>query len=64
MQNNFAPRRITVNEHGGWAEYAKAQLLAIEGNRLIAQEIAGGIHDLWRRVLRSLDVGRWHLPPI
>jgi hypothetical protein len=65
MQNNFAPQRIAVNEHGCWAEYAEAQLLAIEGNRLIAQEIAEGIHGLWRRVMRSLDVGqRRHLPPI
>ena len=65
MQGNPTLQRVTVNEHGFWHDYAEAQLLAIEGNRLISQEIAEGIRGLWRRVMHWLDVGqRRHLPPI
>jgi hypothetical protein len=65
MQNNPTPQSVTMNEHGCWDDYAEAQLLTIEGNRLIAQEIASGIRRLWRRVMHWLDAGqRRHLPPI
>ena len=49
MRNNPTRQRF---EHGSWAGYAAAQVMAIEGNRLIAQEIAEGIRGLWRRVMR------------
>jgi hypothetical protein len=65
MQGNLTLPRVTMNEHGFWDDCAEAHRLAIEGNRLIAQEIAEGIRGLWRRVMRWLDVGpRRHLPPI
>jgi hypothetical protein len=65
MKNNSTPQRVTANGHGFWDDCAEAQRLAIEGNRLIAQEIGEGIHGLWRCVMRWLDVGqRRHLPPI
>jgi hypothetical protein len=65
MRNNFTLQRVTVNEHGSWDHYAEAQVLAVEGNRLIAQAIAEGFRGLWRRVTSWLDVGqRRHLPPI
>jgi hypothetical protein len=65
MQNNFTLQRVTANEHGFWDDYAEAQLLAIEGNQLIARAIADGIRGWRRRVMRRLDVGhRRHLPPI
>jgi hypothetical protein len=57
-------------EHGFWADYAEAAELSVEGNRLIAQEIAAGVRSLWRRTLHWLDetlhgLGqRRHLPPI
>jgi hypothetical protein len=57
-------------EHGYWDDCAEAMELSIEGNRLIAQEIAAGVQVLWRRALRWLDdslhgIGqRRHLPPI
>jgi hypothetical protein len=51
MLGNLTERRGTVNDHGLLAEYAEAQRLAIEGNRLIAQEIVAGIRGLWRRVV-------------
>jgi len=48
MQGNPTPPRITVNEHGFWDDCVEAQRLAIEGNRLIAQQIVEGIRGLWR----------------
>ena len=48
-----------------WDRYAEAQLLAIEGERLITRAIADGVRALRRRVMRRLDVGhRRRLPPI
>jgi hypothetical protein len=65
MQHNPTPRRVTVNEYQFWKDRAEAQILAVEGNRLIAQAIAEGLRGLWRRVMNWLDVGqRRHLPPI
>lgn len=65
MQDNSTLQTVTVNGHEFWEDCAVAQRLAIEGNRLIAQEIAKGIRGLWPRVVRLLDAGqRWHLPPI
>jgi hypothetical protein len=65
MQDNGTPQGGTVNELGFWHDGAEAQLLASEGNRLIAREIAEGVRGLWRRVMRWLDGGqRRHLPPI
>jgi hypothetical protein len=65
MQNDFTLQRVTVNEHGFRDDYAEAQLLAIEGNQLIARASADGIRGLRRHVMRRLDVGhRRHLPPI
>jgi hypothetical protein len=43
MHDNPTRQRVTVNEHGFWDDCAEAQRRAIEGNRLIAQEIATGI---------------------
>ena len=51
-----------------WTQSAEAMELTIEGNRLIARELADLAHDRWHRV------GRWlidllhaehrHLPPV
>jgi hypothetical protein len=49
MHDNSTLQRV---EHGSWAKYAEAQQLAIEGDRLIAQEIAEDVRGLWRRVMR------------
>jgi hypothetical protein len=58
MQHNPTPRSF-------WEHCAAAQLLALEGNRLIGREIAAGIRGLWRRVMHWPDVGQQrHSPPI
>jgi hypothetical protein len=65
MQDNSRLQRLTVDEHRFWEDRAEAQLLAIQGNRLIAQAIADVIRGLRRRVMRRLNIGhRRHLPPI
>jgi hypothetical protein len=51
-----------------WTQSADAMEQTIEGNRLIAREIADLAHDLWQRVSRSM-VGYFstehrHLPPV
>jgi len=57
-------------EHGYWADCAEAMELSIEGNRLIAQELAAGLRTVWRRALVWLDeclrgIGQHrHLPPV
>jgi hypothetical protein len=63
-------RNADMNESNFWANYAEAMELSIEGNRLIAQEIADFARTVWTRAIRSLDemlrsVGQHqHLPPI
>jgi hypothetical protein len=53
-----------------WTSSAEAMELSIEGNRLIAREIADLLRGLWQRTLRSLDgairgIGQHgHLPPV
>jgi hypothetical protein len=64
MQNNSTPQKVTMNEHGCWYDGAEAQLVASEGNRLIAREIAEAIRGLWHRVMHWLDAGQCRrLPP-
>ena len=63
-------RNADMNESNFWANYAESMELSIEGNRLIAQEIADFARAVWNRAIRSLDgalqsVGQHrHLPPI
>jgi hypothetical protein len=65
MQHNATSQRVMGDEHGVWAEYAEAQRLVGEGNRLLAREIAENVRGLWSRVTRWLDAGqRRHSPPI
>jgi hypothetical protein len=65
MRTNLNSQRAGVHGHGFWYDCAEAQLLASEGNRLIAREIAAGIRGWLRRVMLWLDSGqRRHLPPI
>jgi hypothetical protein len=51
-----------------WTQSAEAMELTIEGNRLIAQEIAALARDLWHRAGRALanQLSAQHrqLPPI
>ena len=53
-----------------WNRNAEAVELSIEGNRLIAQEIAHLVRGLWQRSVRLLNeavqgLGRHeHLPPV
>lgn len=43
-----------MHEPDFWTQTADAMEMSIEGNRLIAREIADLCRDLWRRVMRSL----------
>jgi hypothetical protein len=57
-----------MHEPDFWTNYADAMELSIEGNRLIAREIAEMARDLWHRMGRSLAAmmrtEHRHLPPI
>jgi hypothetical protein len=59
-----------MHESNFWANYAESMELSIEGNRLIAREIAELARRLWQRVARSFDglvqsSGQHrHLPPV
>jgi hypothetical protein len=59
-----------MHESNFWANYAESMELSIEGNRLIAREIAELARRLWHRTVRSFDgllhnVGQHrHLPPV
>jgi hypothetical protein len=57
-----------MHEPDFWTQSAEAMELTIEGNRLIAQEIAALVRDLWHRVGRALatqlSAQHRHLPPI
>jgi hypothetical protein len=56
-------------EQNYWADCAEAMELAVEGNRLIMQDLAAGSRRLWQRFTEWLDRGRHsphrpHLPPV
>jgi hypothetical protein len=57
-----------MHEPDFWTQSAEAMELTIEGNRLIAREIATLVRDLWHRMVRSvasqLSAEHRHLPPI
>jgi hypothetical protein len=59
-----------MHESNFWASYAEAMELSVEGNRLIAREIAELARGLWQRAVRSFDglihgAGQHrHLPPV
>ena len=59
-----------MHEPDFWTSQAEAMETSIEGNRLIAEEIAGWVRDLWHRSVHSFDgrvqgVGQHrHLPPV
>ncbi|MEA2739089.1 MAG: hypothetical protein QOH05_2396 [Acetobacteraceae bacterium] len=59
-----------MQEPDFWSNYAEAMELSIEGNRLIAREIADLLRGAWNRTMRSLDgairgLGQHrHLPPV
>jgi hypothetical protein len=63
-------RNANMHESDFWTNCAEAMELSIEGNRLIAREIADLLRGLWQRSLRSFDgvirgLGQHrHLPPI
>jgi hypothetical protein len=57
-----------MQEPDFWTQTAEAMELTIEGNRLIAQEIAASARDLWHRMGQTLTA--WlrteqrQLPPV
>jgi hypothetical protein len=57
-----------MHEPDFWTQSAEAMELTIEGNRLIAQEIAALARNLWHRVTHSLvamlSAEHRQLPPI
>jgi len=57
-----------MHEPDFWTQSAEAMEMTIEGNRLIAQEVAGLARDLWHRLSRTLvgylSAEHRHLPPI
>jgi hypothetical protein len=57
-----------MQEPDFWTQTAEAMELTIEGNRLIAQEIAALAHSLWQRaghaVTGYFSAEHRHLPPI
>jgi hypothetical protein len=59
-----------MHESNYWASYAEAMELSVEGNRLIAREIAELARGVWQRIVRSFDeaihtLGQHrHLPPV
>jgi hypothetical protein len=63
-------RNADMRESDFWNNYAEAMELSIEGNRLIAREIADLLRGLWQRAARALDgmtngTGQHrHLPPV
>jgi hypothetical protein len=58
-----------MHEPNFWSSCADAMELSVEGNRLIAREVADLVSGLWKRALRSFDgllsgLGQHqHLPP-
>jgi hypothetical protein len=64
----FLERNATMHEPDFWTQTAEAMELTIEGNRLIAQEIAALVRDLWHRVgnalAAELSAEHRNLPPI
>ena len=60
-----------MHESDFWTRYADSVEMSVEGNRLIAQEIADGAVKLWRMIVRTF-AGRLvrvagqhrHLPPV
>jgi hypothetical protein len=63
-------RNPNMHEPDFWTNCAEAMEMSIEGNRLIAREIAELARGLWQRCARSLDgfargPGQHrHLPPV
>jgi hypothetical protein len=59
-----------MHEPDFWSGYADAMELSIEGNRLIAREIAQAAQGFWKWMIQSFDaalrsVGQHpHLPPV
>ena len=59
-----------MHEPDFWTNQAEAMEMSIEGNRLIAQEIADLARNLWHRAVHSFDglvrrSGQYHqLPPV
>ncbi len=59
-----------MHEPDFWTNCAEAMEMSIEGNRLIAQELADLAGNLWHRMIRSLDGllrghgQHRHLPPV
>lgn len=60
-----------MHEPDFWTCCAESMEMSIEGNRLIAAEIAWGFQTLWRRIGRWLGsiasvarVPNRHLPPV
>lgn len=52
-----------------WTSYAEAMEMSLEGNRVIAWELAGLVSTLWKKVTHAFEgllhgLGqRQHLPP-
>jgi hypothetical protein len=59
-----------MHEPNFWASSADAMEMSVEGNRLIAREIASLFRGIWHRSIRLLDevmlrLGQHgHLPPV
>jgi hypothetical protein len=57
-----------MQEPSFWTQSADAMEMTIEGNRLIAEEIAGGLRGFWHRfghaMVAMLSAEHRHLPPV
>jgi hypothetical protein len=59
-----------MHEPDFWTNNAEAMEMTIEGNRLLAREIADMARGLWQRMVRGLDAAiqtlghHRHQPPI
>jgi hypothetical protein len=59
-----------MHEPDFWTQCADSMEMSIEGNRLIAREIADLVRDFWTRMARSFDGllrgsgSHRHLPPL
>jgi hypothetical protein len=59
-----------MNESDFWTSYAESVEMSIEGNRLIANEVAAMARDLWNKAVRAFDsvihssAQHQHLPPV
>jgi hypothetical protein len=64
--SGYFERNANMHEPDFWTSYAESVEMSIEGNRLIAHEVAEMARDLWHRAVRSFhgSARHQHLPPL